>query len=122
LRRADRPKLIEPTRGVVASDKPTVVRLTNQLPVLVQETPNVPSTAVVVLAKVGSRYESDKQAGIAHFLEHLAFKGTTKRPMTMDIAAEVDRVGGEFNAFTSKEYTGFYIKTATQDAELAFDL
>lgn len=70
----------------------------------------------------GSRYEPEHLGGISHFLEHMVFKGTAKRPNTLDIASAVDGVGGEFNAFTSKEYTGFYIKTAAKDIELAIDL
>ena len=86
------------------------------------EQPQSPSVAVVVMVGVGSRYEDDSQAGISHFLEHMVFKGTTRRPNTVDIASAVDGVGGEFNAFTGKEYTGFYIKTAAKDVDLAIDL
>lgn len=70
----------------------------------------------------GSRYEPENIGGISHFLEHMVFKGTEKRPNTLDIATTVDGIGGEFNAFTSKEYTGYYIKAAAKDVELAIDL
>lgn len=70
----------------------------------------------------GSRYEHPRIGGISHFLEHMVFKGTDRRPNTLDIASLVDGVGGEFNAFTSKEYTGYYIKTAAKDLELGVDL
>lgn len=76
----------------------------------------------MVMVGTGSRYEPSHLSGISHFLEHMVFKGTAKRPTTLDIAATVDGVGGEFNAFTSKEFTGFYIKTAAKDVELAIDL
>ena len=84
--------------------------------------PQSPSVAVVVMVGTGSRYEPENIGGISHFLEHMVFKGTEKRPNTLDIATTVDGIGGEFNAFTSKEYTGYYIKTAAKDVELAIDL
>jgi predicted Zn-dependent peptidase len=97
-------------------------QLDNGLRLLLQPNPTSPSVALVILVGVGSRYENQHNNGIAHFLEHMAFKGTAKRPTTLDIAAEVDRVGGESNAFTSKEYTGYYIKVAAKDLTLAIDL
>ena len=60
--------------------------------------------------------------GIAHFAEHMFFKGTERRPTAKDISAEVDGIGGEFNAFTSKEYTGYYIKCAAEHRSLALDV
>lgn len=103
-------------------DGVVVTNLSNGMPLLVQEMSMVPSTAVVVLAKVGSRHEDELLSGIAHFEEHMVFKGTTLRPTTLDISSLIDGVGGDFNAFTDKQYTGFYIKTATKDAELSFDV
>jgi predicted Zn-dependent peptidase len=76
----------------------------------------------MVMARVGSRYEAADQRGIAHFVEHLVFKGTTRRPTSLDITSAIDAIGGEFNAFTSKEYTGFYIKAAAKDAALCLDM
>src|SRR5581483_3845723 len=60
--------------------------------------------------------------GIAHFAEHMFFKGTEKRPTARDIAGEVDAIGGEFNAFTSKEYTGYYVKCAAEHRDVALDV
>ncbi len=97
-------------------------KLDNGLPVLLQPMEAVPSTAVLVLAKVGSRNEQQAEAGVAHFEEHMVFKGTKTRPTTLDISAIVDGLGGEFNAFTSKDYTGFYIKTAAKDSSVAVEL
>jgi predicted Zn-dependent peptidase len=71
---------------------------------------------------VGSRYENQQNNGISHFLEHMAFKGTDTRPTTLDIAAAVDNVGGESNAFTGKEYTGYYIKVAAKEVDMAIEL
>lgn len=97
-------------------------QLPNGLRMVFQQHSSSPSVAVVVLVGVGSRNENENNNGISHFLEHMAFKGTTRRPTTMDIAAEVDNVGGESNAFTSKEYTGYYIKVAAKEIDLAIDL
>lgn len=82
----------------------------------------VKSVTSLVLVKVGSRYEEPKIAGVSHFLEHMVFKGTAKYPTAHDVASAVDAVGAEFNAFTSKEYTGYYIKSASKDLNLALDV
>ncbi len=77
---------------------------------------------VLVLIKTGSRYESDTNRGVAHFLEHLLFKGTKKRPNSLAITKELDSIGAEFNAFTSKDKTGFYIKAPKEHLEKALDV
>ncbi len=82
----------------------------------------VQSVAVLVLVKTGSRFESRKVNGISHLLEHMAFKGTKKRPTTTEIASLMDGVGAEFNAYTSKEYTGYWIKVAGTHLPLAMDV
>ena len=64
----------------------------------------------------GSRYEQREATGIAHFAEHMFFKGTERRPTARDIAAEIDAIGGEFNAFTGKEYTAYYVNCAAETA------
>jgi predicted Zn-dependent peptidase len=79
------------------------------------------AATLLVIIKVGSKYETDKIAGLSHFLEHMFFKGTSKRPNTKTISEYLDEIGGEYNAFTSKEYTGFYAKVATEHIERAFD-
>jgi len=73
------------------------------------------------LIGAGSKYEDKKNNGISHFLEHMFFKGTNKRPNTLDIAEALDRVGGEYNAFTGKEYTGFWAKANSKYLDLALD-
>src|SRR3954464_5691156 len=80
------------------------------------------STAVMVMYAAGSRYEPAETSGIAHFAEHMFFKGTERRPTARDIAFEVDSIGGEFNAFTGKEYTGYYIKCAAEHVSVALDV
>ena len=72
----------------------------------------------IVFMGVGSRYESDHQRGLAHFAEHMVFKGGQTYPTAQAIAQTLDSVGGEFNAFTSHEFTGFYTKTAAHHFKL----
>ncbi len=76
--------------------------------------PDVQTVTFMVLIGVGSRYETPRQAGLSHFLEHMFFKGTATRPTAKEIAEAIDGVGGEFNAFTGEEYTGYYVKLAAE--------
>src|SRR3989338_5522804 len=96
--------------------------LKNGLRVLDIPMSGVQSATVLILVGVGSRYEEKKINGLSHFLEHMAFKGTEKRPTALDIASTIDGIGGEFNAFTSKDHTGFYIKSASKHVPLLFDV
>ena len=98
------------------------MNLPNGLRVVTHPMPGAKSVAVMVMLAAGSRYETKQTNGIAHFAEHMFFKGTEKRPTAKDISAEVDGIGGEFNAFTSKEYTGYYIKCAAEHRSLALDV
>lgn len=77
---------------------------------------------IMVFAKVGSRYETREVNGASHFVEHLMFKGTKRRPMTLDISRALDRYGAEYNAFTSKDLTAYYIKMDAEHTDLAVDL
>ncbi|MDD5433744.1 MAG: pitrilysin family protein [Candidatus Pacebacteria bacterium] len=85
--------------------------------------PNKNTQAVTVLAVVGagSKYETKQNNGISHFVEHMFFKGTQKRPNTLAISETLDRVGGFYNAFTSKEYTGYFAKVDSKHTDLALD-
>lgn len=94
---------------------------TNGLKVLIEEIPTSYSVASGLFVKVGSGYEAEKNAGLAHFLEHLSFKGTKKRT-AFEIAQAIDRVGGRLNAFTSKETTGFYAVVRDKHFKLAMDV
>src|SRR3990167_8058177 len=96
--------------------------LDNGVRVITVPMPSFESATVMVMVGAGSRYETTKNNGISHFLEHMAFKGTTKRPSAMDIASMIDGIGGEFNAFTSKEVTGYFVKAAKTHAELCMDV
>jgi len=80
------------------------------------------AVTVLVLVKVGSRYEAINLNGASHFIEHLMFKGTKKRPTTQDLSQELDSIGAEYNAYTTKEHTGYYIKADASHLELAIDM
>lgn len=96
--------------------------LSNGLRVLTIPMPSFQSVTAMVMVGAGSRYETRRNNGISHFLEHMAFKGTKKRPSALDISNLIDGIGGEFNAFTGKETTGYYIKSAVNHAELCLDV
>lgn len=84
--------------------------------------PGLESATVTVWVKTGSRNEEEKVGGISHFLEHMVFKGSSKRPTARDISEAVDAMGGEFNAATSKDWTNFYIKAGSENLEKAVDI
>ena len=90
--------------------------LQNGLRVLTAPMAHAQSVSCIVMLAAGSRYETPETNGIAHFAEHMFFKGTERRPTARDIAGEIDSIGGEFNAFTGKEYTGYYVRCAAADA------
>jgi predicted Zn-dependent peptidase len=96
--------------------------LDNGLRVLTAPMPQVPSTTCFVFLAAGSRYETEDTNGIAHFSEHMFFKGTDRRPTARDIGVAIDGIGGEFNAFTGKEYTGYYVKCASEHRPIALDV
>lgn len=85
------------------------------------EMPQVNSVAINIIVKVGSRYETLQEAGISHFLEHMTFKGTTNRT-AKDIAIEFDKIGGHFNAYTSRENTVYYTKVLAQHIKQAVSI
>ncbi|MCX6766634.1 MAG: pitrilysin family protein [Candidatus Moranbacteria bacterium] len=80
------------------------------------------TVTVIVAVAAGSKYESKKINGLSHFMEHMFFKGTKKRPKTKDIAEALDAVGGEFNAYTSTESTAYYAKVDKEHISLAIDV
>jgi len=96
--------------------------LPNGLRVLTIPMPSFESATVMVMVGAGSRYETRLNNGISHFLEHMAFKGTLKRPTAMDITSLIDGMGGEFNASTGKEVTAYYIKSAADKVEISLDV
>jgi predicted Zn-dependent peptidase len=104
---------------VTPESKKTV--LPNGLTLITEKMSTMRSVALGITAGVGSGYEDDKNAGISHFIEHMAFKGTKKRT-AMDIASELDAVGGKMNAFTSKEITTYYAVVLDQHISVATDV
>jgi predicted Zn-dependent peptidase len=96
--------------------------LPNGLRVVTAPMPQAKSVACFLMMAAGSRYESRDTNGIAHFAEHMFFKGTERRPTAREIAGEIDAIGGEFNAFTGKEYTGYYVKCAAEHRDVALDV
>lgn len=100
--------------------RPTILR--NGLRVLTVPLRDTKAVTVFVFTKVGSRYERRSTNGISHFIEHLMFKGTTKRPSTLTISRLLDGVGAQYNAFTSKDWTGYYVKMNAEHTTLALDI
>lgn len=96
--------------------------LSNKIPFISVPVKGVKTTTALVLFKTGSRYETAKNNGISHFLEHMFFKGTKKRPTTFALSSELDSLGGEFNAFTSKEFTGYWVKVANSKLATALEI
>jgi len=91
------------------------------LRIVTEEVPSVRSAAVGIWVNVGSRDEAPATAGASHFLEHLLFNGTTTRT-ALEISSSIESVGGEMNAFTSKEYTCFYARVLDADLPMAMDV
>jgi predicted Zn-dependent peptidase len=81
-----------------------------------------PAVTVLVMVETGSKYEKKEWNGLSHFLEHMVFKGTPKRPTAMDISKELESLGAHYNAFTSQEFTGYYAKVSKQHTDIALDV
>ncbi len=96
--------------------------LKNGLRILTVPMEGTQTATVMVMVGVGSRYETEKQAGLSHFVEHMLFKGTSKRPTAQSISEELDGIGGEFNAFTAKDKTAYYAKVDGRHVDRAFDV
>lgn len=97
-------------------------KLGSGLPVLTAPTEGTSAVTVLVFAGAGSRYEIRKNRGISHFLEHMFFKGGKRYTDAAAVSMAIDSVGGDFNAFTGKEYAGYYVKVAAEKVELACDV
>jgi predicted Zn-dependent peptidase len=113
------------TRGVYTIGAVAVFEkssLGNGIRVVTAPMPQVGSVSCFVMLAAGSRYETPEAKGIAHFSEHMFFKGTERRPTARTIATEIDAIGGEFNAFTGKELTGYYVKSGAETRDIAFDV
>lgn len=99
-----------------------IQKLKNNLTLITAPLKWTRATTVMVMVPVGSRYEHKKISGSSHFVEHLMFKGTQKRPTAQDVSRILDAAGADYNAFTGKDYTGYYVKIDSAKQELAFDL
>jgi len=97
------------------------VTLNNGINILTEELPHVRSVAVGFFVDVGSRDETEEISGVSHFIEHMMFKGTDKRS-AKDIAEALDAVGGQLNAFTTKEFTCYYARVLDEHFDLAVDV
>lgn len=95
--------------------------LDNGLRLLTVPMPHANSVTVLILVGTGSKYETKDINGISHFLEHMFFKGTEKRPDALKISETLDMIGGQYNAFTSKEVTGFWAKVDKKHLDIALD-
>ena len=98
------------------------LKLKNNLRVLLVPQSFSLATTVIVLVAAGSAYENKKTNGLSHFLEHMCFKGTKKRPHPIDIALELDGLGAQYNAFTSREFTSYYAKAKNQSFEQILEI
>jgi predicted Zn-dependent peptidase len=96
--------------------------LDNGLRILTSALPHTRSVSVGFFVGVGSRYESAEQSGVSHFIEHMLFKGTEKRPTAMEIAVAIEGIGGIFNAGTGRESSRYWVKVAQPHLDVAIDV
>ncbi len=96
--------------------------LDNNLRVITIPMPGSLTTTVLVLVEAGSKYETKEINGLSHFLEHMCFKGTEKRPTSIDISHELDSIGAVYNAFTGMEYTGYFAKARPEHFDTILDV
>lgn len=94
-----------------------IQKLENGLNLITVKIDSVDTVNTIVYFPVGSRYESPEDNGISHFIEHMMFKGTEKRPNTLILSEELDNMGAIYNAYTSKDMTAYYIKSSKNDIE-----
>lgn len=100
---------------------PYIYTLKNGLQVIFIDTKSTSLTTILMVG-AGSRYENKKNSGVAHFFEHMAFKGSKKYPNSFLISSTIEGIGGIFNAFTSKDYTGYWIKSTDEHFEVVIDV
>lgn len=96
--------------------------LPNKVPLITVPLPGSKVTTVLLVFKTGSKNESEQTNGLSHFLEHMFFKGTSQRPSTLALASELDSLGGEYNAFTTKEFTGYWLKVVNNKLPKAIEI
>ena len=96
--------------------------ISNNINIISQTIPSLASVTVLCLVGAGSRYENINNRGISHFLEHMFFKGGEKFKNAKEVATMIDSIGGDFNAFTGKEYAGYYVKCAKEHIHIAAEV
>ncbi len=97
-------------------------KLANGITLITIPVSGTKATTILAMFPVGSRYETKKLSGASHFVEHMMFKGTHQRPTAQDISREIEAYGADYNAFTNKDYTGYYIRINSADQAVAWDL
>lgn len=102
--------------------KTQLTTLPNGLRIILIDTNAFPSLTTLLLVGAGSRYENEKNNGIAHFFEHMAFKGTKTYPTSFTISSVIEGLGGVFNAFTSKDHTGYWVKATSDHFDQVIDV
>ena len=102
--------------------KSNKILLKNNLRVISVPMADALTTTILILVEAGSEYETRKNNGVSHFLEHMCFKGTEKRLSSLDITSELDAVGAAYNAFTSNQYTGYYAKVQPKHFDEILDI
>ena len=100
----------------------TKKKLKNGMRIITVPMKENPTATILVLVETGSKYENKENNGISHFLEHMCFKGTSRRPTSADITKELDSIGSHYNAFTSLEYTGYYAKAEHKSFDKILDV
>ena len=96
--------------------------LQNGLRIIFIDTKAFPTLTTLLLVGAGSRYENEKNNGVAHFLEHMFFKGSKKYPDPYTLTSTIEGLGGVWNAFTSKDYTGYFIKATNEHFNIMVDV
>lgn len=109
-------------RGRRRERMPDILTLPNGLRVLLIPVPHAHSVSMSMYVAAGSRYEQPAEAGLSHFVEHICFKGTERRPRPQDIAVEIDAVGGSMNAATERELTVYYAKVTPEHLDHTLDV
>ena len=98
------------------------LQLVNKMPLILAPLAGTKTVTALIIVKTGSKNENRRTSGLSHFVEHMFFKGTDKRPTTLDIASDLDVLGGDYNAFTSKEYTGYWVKVDQKKLPVALEI
>lgn len=96
--------------------------LPNKLKCIYADVSPFPTATILLIVKTGSRSEINSQSGIAHFIEHILFKGSKKFPNSFSITSAIDSIGGEINAYTTKNHTGFWVKTPIEHVDFVLSL